>query len=98
MSNIQLCWVKSNNLWEKAKIIGKNEEKLIIETENNEVIEKNIYDNDFLFRNNDQEDMCNNLIDLIHLNEPSILNNVSLRYSQNNIYTFITLTLLDTHF
>jgi len=51
---------------------------------------KDVYKNqsDYVLRNDDEEDQVDNMIQLPHLNEPSILNGVSLRYQKNQIYTF----------
>lgn len=43
---------------------------------------------EYCLRNDDDEDQADNMIQLRHLNEPSILNGVSLRYHKNKIYTF----------
>lgn len=87
MNQNQLCWIKINDLWEKSEIIGKKNNTLLVNY-NGKTYEKDIFTDDILFRNSDKEDNCNNLIELIHLNEPSILNNVNLRYDEDNIYTF----------
>ena len=50
-----------------------------------------------MLRNTDNEDKCNNLINLIHLNEASILNTVFIRYFDNKIYTFNGNILLATN-
>uniref|UniRef100_A0A6C0LYX8 Myosin motor domain-containing protein n=1 Tax=viral metagenome TaxID=1070528 RepID=A0A6C0LYX8_9ZZZZ len=87
MNQNQLCWIKIDEKWEKGEIINKKDDNLVINIGDNN-IEVKIFSDEILFRNTDKEDNCNNLIELIHLNEPSILNNICLRYKEDNIYTF----------
>lgn len=91
MNNTQLYWIKDENLVWKKVIFKEINDKYIIfnDPEENKIIQilsdqKNIY----LFRNNDKDDYCINLTNLIHLNSASILNNLNLRYNDNIIYTF----------
>lgn len=90
MDNIQLYWIRNeNSVWEKVNLIDSNNEHMIFKDENDEIIkiskkEKKKY----LLRNSDEEDNCNNLTNLVNLNAASILNNLNLRYDNNNIYTF----------
>ena len=44
--------------------------------------------NDNLFLRNEEDKFCNNLINLTYLNEPTVLNNILFRYSNDEIYTF----------
>lgn len=44
--------------------------------------------NDNLFLKNEEDKFCNNLINLTYLNEPTVLNNILFRYSNDEIYTF----------
>ena len=41
-----------------------------------------------LFLRNEEDKFCNNLINLTYLNEPTVLNNILFRYSNDEIYTF----------
>ena len=43
--------------------------------------------NNLLLRN-EEDKFCNNLINLTYLNEPTVLNNILFRYSNDEIYTF----------
>ena len=47
----------------------------------------NNVDNNLLLRDEDDK-FCNNLINLTYLNEPTVLNNILFRYSNDEIYTF----------
>lgn len=60
---------------------------------------KDTYSNqvEYVLRNNDEEDQTDNMIQLPHLNEPSILNGISLRYQKNQIYTFTGEILLSVN-
>ena len=44
--------------------------------------------NDNVFLRNEEDKFCNNLINLTYLNEPTVLNNILFRYSNDEIYTF----------
>lgn len=74
----QNVWISIQNNWVKARLIDNNiiynDQKL-----------KNITTYKC---NTDEIDNQNNLIDIPHLNEPTVLNSVYLRYIQNNIYTY----------
>ena len=87
MNNHDLCWIYDNNIvWKKAYIKEKNKSLAIIFDEKN--IEKEVNISEILLRNSDDDDHCNNLIDLMHLNEGSILNSIYTRYLSDSIYTF----------
>ena len=80
--NNQLCWFKNNNnLWDKGHIIDK-----LTVSINNTIIKTNT--DKLLLRNKDEEDKQSDLLQILHLNEPTILNSVNLRYRDNKIYTF----------
>lgn len=84
--NDKLCWIEINSIYEKAiiKQINKNYE-IVVEYKNKHLIvkKKNVY-----LRNSDEQAYCNNLINLKHLNNASILQTINLRYLNNNIYTY----------
>ena len=87
MNNHQLCWVRNNqDIWYKSIIKGSENDKMIIINKDDQI--EIISEDDMLLRNNDSEDDCDNLIDLIHLNEASILNSINIRYQKDCIYTF----------
>lgn len=60
---------------------------------------KDVYkdQDNYLLRNDDKEDQVDNMIQLPHLNEPSILNGVFLRFQKNQIYTFTGEILLSVN-
>ena len=76
-------WVKSNNDWINGIFIGKENNMYKISI-NNEII---LIDN-IEIKNDDSIDNVDNLINIPHLNEPSILNSIQIRYFQNKIYTY----------
>ena len=87
MNNIYV-WVYLNNLWKIAKCDNEN-----LFLENSEIIKLN--ENHKIFpKNEDTNSDIANLIDLVHLNEPSILYSSFLRYNNNKIYTFTGKILL----
>ena len=74
----QNVWISIQNNWVKARLIDNN-----IIYNNQELKNITTYK-----CNTDEIDNQNNLIDIPHLNEPTVLNSVYLRYIQNNIYTY----------
>ena len=82
-------WLYYNNDWISAEIIDKSG-KIFFQQYDNENGYENIIidgnDNIIKFRNNYVK-YINNLVDLHHLNEPSILNTLLYRYKQDKIYT-----------
>ena len=76
-------WVRNENDWLRGFLIEKKDNKFIIS------IKDIIYEVDsYETRNDDKIDCQNNLINIPHLNEPSILNAINLRYNKNIIYTY----------
>ena len=78
-------WIYKNNDWKIASFIEyiKETDQYKILLDENEILVDNIYT-----CNDDKDDFKDNLIDIPHLNEPSILNAIYLRYNQNIIYTY----------
>ena len=76
-------WIYENNDWLRGLLILKDETGYLVESKS-----VKFYANKILVRNEDEIDCQNNLIDIPHLNEPSILNAVNLRFTQNKIYTY----------
>ena len=77
-SHANYVWIYLDNDWKKGHLLNNN-----------------IYYNDQIVNisnyetcNNDEIDCKDNLIDIPHLNEPSVLNAVNLRFNMNNIYTY----------
>ena len=74
----QNVWISIQNNWVKATLI-----------DNNIIYNDQELKNITTYKcNTDEIDNQNNLIDIPHLNEPTVLNSVYLRYIQNNIYTY----------
>ena len=74
----QNVWISIQNNWVKARLI-----------DNNIIYNDQELKNITTYKcNTDEIDNQNNLIDIPHLNEPTVLNSVYLRYIQNNIYTY----------
>ena len=78
-------WIKDQNMFKQGIIIEKNYDTYKIDIENN-IIEVN--HNDIWTFNGNHIDNTDNLIHIPHLNEPSILNGVKLRFLENQIYTW----------
>ena len=78
-------WIKDQNMFKQGIILEKNYDTYKIEIENN-IIEVNHADT-WTFNGN-HIDNTDNLIHIPHLNEPSILNGVKLRFLENKIYTW----------
>ena len=78
-------WIYKNNDWKIASFIEyikeTNQYKILLDE--NEILIDNVYT-----CNDNKDDFKDNLIDIPHLNEPSILNAIYLRYNQNIIYTY----------
>jgi len=83
MDILQDIWIYKNNEWILAKLKKKIENKYEIIVKNESLIIDHIE-----IKNKDEEDSVNDFINIPHLNEPSILNGLNLRYISNNIYTY----------
>ena len=89
-NNKNNCWIYKNNEWIPANaFIDKNGNKSVV-LENGNMIQDVV-----TYPSNSKENSdIDNLIDLVHLNEPSILYSSLLRYSNDKIYTFTGKILL----
>jgi len=80
-------WIKKENLWFSGIIMSKINEQVLVKFDHNKKTE--LIDN---FSNiklkNQNDDNINDLMNLQHLNEPSMLNALSSRYKKNTIYTY----------
>jgi myosin heavy subunit len=77
-------WVKNNNNdWEPGIYIGKLNNKYQVSINDNILLYDHIEN-----KNDDDADNVDNLINIPHLNEPSILNCIQIRYNENKIYTY----------
>ena len=81
--NQQAIWIYENKDWKKGILISKDENGYLVESKS-----VRHYADNILIRNDDELDCQNNLIDIPHLNEPTILNAVNIRFDTNNIYTY----------
>jgi myosin V len=79
----QPIWIFENNDWKKGYLISEDENGYLVESRY-----VKHYTDKILIRNEDKLDCQNNLIDIPHLNEPTILNAVNIRFNNNNIYTY----------
>ena len=85
MNNTQI-WLKNNEkIWIKGHIIS-NENNLFTVYDSFLENEKVVSENDFYLANKITNKT--NLINLIHLHEPAILNSLKNHYSNDNIYTW----------
>ena len=78
-------WIYNNNDWVKGTLNNASDDQYIVNLNNNTLS----VDKKFVhIRNDDDIDISDNLIDIPHLNEPSILNGISIRYNNDQIYTY----------
>ena len=81
-------WIYKKNKWLKAYIdsINQDKNKINIIDEDNNLYEEDL--NNIELRNkNLEDDDLSDLINLNHLNEPSMLNALKIRYNSDVIYT-----------
>lgn len=71
-------WIYLDNDWKKAYLFDNN----VYYGDN--ILNISTYET----CNNDEIDCKDNLIDIPHLNEPSVLNAINLRFNMNKIYTY----------
>ena len=83
MSSEDNIWIYENKDWKKGKLISEDEIGYLVESKS-----VRHYAEKVMKRNEDEIDCQNNLIDIPHLNEPSILNAINLRFNNNIIYTY----------
>lgn len=76
-------WILDNKDWKKGILISKDEIGYLVESKS-----VRFYAQTILIRNEENIDCQSNLIDIPHLNEPSILNAVNMRFNKNIIYTY----------
>ena len=83
--NSNKVWVKMNNDWIEGELLHENlsKDKYLISI-HDETFETCNYEK----HNNVENLKKDNLVDIPHLNEPSILQAIHLRYSQDIIYTY----------
>ena len=72
--------------WMKGTKLSNNETHTIVEDQSNQQF--SIQNDKIYLRNNDDNDSIENLIDLVHLNEPTILSILEKRYLNDKIYTY----------
>ena len=83
MEVLQNIWINKNNEWISAKLNKQIEDKYEV------IIDEDIELFDTIeIKNNDEEDSVDDFINIPHLNEPSILNGLRIRYELNKIYTY----------
>ena len=82
-------WIYKKNNWFSGYIISINENNNEFNIKDEEGNEYTISKTDIELRNkNKEDDDLSDLIDLPHLNEPSMLNSLKIRYKSDIIYTF----------
>mgnify|MGYP004008535523 FL=1 len=78
-------WFYNNDDWIKATLNHTINDNYIVNYQDKTLtINKKFVH----IRNHDDIDTSDNLIDIPHLNEPSILNGISIRYINDTIYTY----------
>lgn len=88
MASASLVWVKRGDAsWIAGEVVSVDGEKRRIRLVSGETLEFGKDAADCLPRNSPGRDTSNNLVLLEHLDEPNLLNAISLRYSQQQIYT-----------
>ena len=82
-------WIYKKNNWVSGYIISINEKENNFNIKDDEGEEYTISKDEIELRNkNKADDDLSDLIDLPHLNEPSMLNSLKIRYKSDVIYTF----------
>ena len=81
----KIVWIKQNKIFKQGTIIEKNYDTYKIKIEDN-IVE--IPHSDIWKFNGNHVDNTDNLIHIPHLNEPSILNGIKLRFQEEQIYTW----------
>lgn len=78
-------WIKQHDIFKQGTILEKNYDTYKIEVEDNifEILHEDVWK-----FNGNHIDNTDNLIHIPHLNEPSILNGIKLRFQENKIYTW----------
>ena len=76
-------WIKQHDIFKQGTILEKNYDTYKIEVEDNifEILHEDVWK-----FNGNHIDNTDNLIHIPHLNEPSILNGIKLRFQENQIY------------
>ena len=86
-NNTTSIWIKcSKNIWTQGYIIKKINETQFQVYNNSLETETIVNEQEFFIANKITNKK--NLIDLIHLHEPAILNSLKLFYNNDNIYTW----------
>jgi len=70
-----------------ARIISQDGDNFVVELDNNE--KRTVHSNDLQKMNPPKFDKVEDMADLTHLNEASVVNNLRLRYHSNLIYVSI---------
>ena len=80
-------WIEKLGQWYDGIVISKNNNGVLVKYNNHHNNEHITNYDRIKFRNDDGDDV-NDLMNLQHLNEPSVLNALYSRYKTNNIYTY----------
>ena len=82
--NSNIVWINTDDDWKRGELICETDSgKYLILMDGNEIIIDN-YE-----KHNSIENLKkNNLVDIPHLNEPSILEAIHIRYNSDTIYTY----------
>ena len=80
-------WIEKLGQWYDGIVVSKNNNGVLVKYNNNQNEEHITNYNRIKFKNNDGDNV-NDLMNLQHLNEPSVLNALYSRYKNNNIYTY----------
>ena len=80
-------WIEKNRHWYSGIIVSQNDVEILIKYDHNKKTEC-ITNKSRVSLKNNEGDNVNDLMNLQHLNEPSVLNALLTRYQQNVIYTY----------
>ena len=80
-------WIEKNRHWYSGIIVSQNDVEILIKYDHNKKTEC-ITNKSRISLKNNEGDNVNDLMNLQHLNEPSVLNALLTRYQQNVIYTY----------
>ena len=87
---LEFCWIFFKNNWEKCKIIKYEEDNVWVHISSINKMKLFSLKAVKISNNNSLEKIkkINNLINLCHLHEPSVLHHIHKRYNSDIIYTF----------
>ncbi len=88
MESNRKVWIEKLGQWYDGIVVSKNNNGGVLVNYNSHHDDEHITNYDRIKFRNDDGDNVDDLMNLQHLNEPSVLNALYSRYKTNNIYTY----------